>query len=73
MPFELKPVEKLEIHTPLDNFIEPTSLALKALGPAHVIPTHCTGRQAVMHLEREMPDQLLLNMSGTKLTFSASA
>lgn len=56
---------------PRDKVIEPTAAALKALDPAYVIPTHCTGRQAVMHLEREMPDQFLLNMSGTKLTFSA--
>jgi 7,8-dihydropterin-6-yl-methyl-4-(beta-D-ribofuranosyl)aminobenzene 5'-phosphate synthase len=56
---------------PMDTVIEPTAEALKAIHPAHVIPTHCTGRQAVMHLEREMPDQFLLNMSGTKLTFSA--
>jgi 7,8-dihydropterin-6-yl-methyl-4-(beta-D-ribofuranosyl)aminobenzene 5'-phosphate synthase len=56
---------------PMDTVIEPTAEALKAVHPAYVIPTHCTGRQAVMHLEREMPDQFLLNMSGTKLTFSA--
>jgi 7,8-dihydropterin-6-yl-methyl-4-(beta-D-ribofuranosyl)aminobenzene 5'-phosphate synthase len=56
---------------PMDTVIEPTAEALRAINPAHVIPTHCTGRQAVMHLEREMPDQFLLNMSGTKLTFSA--
>jgi 7,8-dihydropterin-6-yl-methyl-4-(beta-D-ribofuranosyl)aminobenzene 5'-phosphate synthase len=56
---------------PMDTVIEPTAEALKAVNPTYVIPTHCTGRQAVMHLEREMPDQFLLNMSGTKLTFSA--
>lgn len=56
---------------PLDSVIEPTAQALKTIDPTHVIPTHCTGRQAVMHLEREMPEQFLLNMSGTRLTFSA--
>ena len=56
---------------PHDTVIEPTARALKALNPSYVIPTHCTGRLAVMHLERELPDQFLLNMSGTKLTFSA--
>ena len=56
---------------PHETVIEPTATALKALNPAYVIPTHCTGRLAVMHLERELPEQFLLNMSGTKLTFSA--
>ena len=56
---------------PRDTVIEPTAAALKAFAPDYVIPTHCTGRQAVMHLEREMPEQFLLNMSGTRLTFSA--
>ena len=56
---------------PYDTVIEPTAAALKALNPNYVIPTHCTGRLAVMHLERELPEEFLLNMSGTKLTFSA--
>ena len=56
---------------PHETVIEPTAMALKALDPTYVIPTHCTGRLAVMHLEHELPDQFLLNMSGTKLTFSA--
>ena len=51
--------------------IEPTTEALKALDPTYIIPTHCTGRKAVMHLEREMPDKFLLNMSGTKMVFAA--
>jgi 7,8-dihydropterin-6-yl-methyl-4-(beta-D-ribofuranosyl)aminobenzene 5'-phosphate synthase len=49
--------------------IEPTTEALKALDPEYVIPTHCTGRKAVMHIEKEMPDKFLLNMSGTKMVF----
>jgi len=32
--------------------------------------THCTGRAAAMHIEKEMPDKFLLNMSGTRMTFS---
>ena len=49
--------------------IEPTTEALKALNPEYVIPTHCTGRKAVMKIEKEMPDKFLLNMSGTKMVF----
>jgi len=51
--------------------IEPTAEALKALNPTYIVPTHCTGRKAVMHLEKEMPDKFLLNMSGTKMVFAA--
>lgn len=48
-----------------------TTEELKKFNPAYVVPTHCTGRKAVMQMEREMPKQFILNMSGTKLTFAA--
>jgi len=48
-----------------------TADALKALNPRYVVPAHCTGRKASMHIEREMPEQFLLNMSGTKMVFAA--
>lgn len=51
--------------------IGPTTEALRALNPQYVVPTHCTGRKAVMHLESQMPDTFLLNMSGTKMIFTA--
>ncbi len=54
-----------------EPIIEPTTKALKNLDPQHIIPTHCTGRNAIMHLEMEMPEKFLLNMSGTKMIFSA--
>jgi len=50
--------------------ISPTTGGLKEINPHYVIPTHCTGRDAVMHIEREMPDAFLLNMAGTKMTFA---
>jgi 7,8-dihydropterin-6-yl-methyl-4-(beta-D-ribofuranosyl)aminobenzene 5'-phosphate synthase len=53
-----------------EPIIEPTTKALKAFDPQYVVPTHCTGRKAVMHLEEEMPDRFLLNMSGTKMVFA---
>jgi len=53
-----------------EPIIEPTTEALKALNPEYVIPTHCTGRKATMHFEKEMPDQFLLNMSGTRMVFA---
>jgi 7,8-dihydropterin-6-yl-methyl-4-(beta-D-ribofuranosyl)aminobenzene 5'-phosphate synthase len=51
--------------------IEPTVEALKKLNPEYIVPTHCTGRKAIMRLEREMPEKFLLNMSGTQMTFAA--
>jgi len=50
--------------------INPTVEALKAAGPRYVVPTHCTGRKATMELERQMPGQFLLNMSGTRIVFN---
>lgn len=54
-----------------EPIIERTTEELKKIKPAYIVPTHCTGRKAIMHMEREMPDQFILNMSGTKLTFAA--
>ncbi|HSC27654.1 MAG TPA: MBL fold metallo-hydrolase [Vicinamibacterales bacterium] len=53
------------------SIIRPTTDALKDIGPRYVVPTHCTGRNAAMHIEKEMSREFLLNMVGTKLTFSA--
>jgi 7,8-dihydropterin-6-yl-methyl-4-(beta-D-ribofuranosyl)aminobenzene 5'-phosphate synthase len=52
-----------------DGVISPTTSGLKEMNPRYIIPAHCTGRDAVMHIEREMPDAFLLNMAGTKMTF----
>jgi 7,8-dihydropterin-6-yl-methyl-4-(beta-D-ribofuranosyl)aminobenzene 5'-phosphate synthase len=49
-----------------------TTEALKALNPRYIVPTHCTGRKASVHIEREMPESFLLNMSGTKMVFASS-
>ena len=54
-----------------EPIIGKTTEALKALNPRYIVPTHCTGRKASVHIEREMPDRFLLNMSGTKILFSA--
>ena len=49
----------------------PTIAAIKEMQPEYVIPCHCTGREAIRAMEKEMPGQFILNMSGTRLTFSA--
>jgi len=54
-----------------DGVIKPTADNLIKLDPDYIIPTHCTGRQAVTHIEERMPEKFILNMSGTKLTFAA--
>jgi 7,8-dihydropterin-6-yl-methyl-4-(beta-D-ribofuranosyl)aminobenzene 5'-phosphate synthase len=48
----------------------PTIAALKKIAPDYVIPAHCTGRAAGLAIEQAMPGQFLLNMSGTRFTFS---
>jgi 7,8-dihydropterin-6-yl-methyl-4-(beta-D-ribofuranosyl)aminobenzene 5'-phosphate synthase len=50
--------------------IGPTTQALQEIAPKYVVPCHCTGRAATMHIEKAMPDQFVLNMAGTKLTFT---
>jgi 7,8-dihydropterin-6-yl-methyl-4-(beta-D-ribofuranosyl)aminobenzene 5'-phosphate synthase len=50
--------------------IDRTTQELQKIHPDYVIPTHCTGRKAIMAMEKQMPDQFILNMSGTKLTFN---
>lgn len=51
--------------------VNPTIEGLIDADPAYVVPTHCTGRNEIMEIERRMPDRFLLNMVGTKMTFSA--
>ena len=51
--------------------IDDTIESMKRIGPDYVIPTHCTGRNAILAFEKAMPGQFLVNMSGTKLTFVA--
>ncbi|MCP4753323.1 MAG: MBL fold metallo-hydrolase [Proteobacteria bacterium] len=54
-----------------ETVVAPTTQGLKAIDPDYIVPTHCTGRDAIMTIEKEMPDKFILNMSGTKLTFTA--
>jgi 7,8-dihydropterin-6-yl-methyl-4-(beta-D-ribofuranosyl)aminobenzene 5'-phosphate synthase len=54
-----------------EPIIDATVKSIKQIGPDYVIPTHCTGRKAILAIEKAMPSQFLTNMSGTKLTFVA--
>jgi 7,8-dihydropterin-6-yl-methyl-4-(beta-D-ribofuranosyl)aminobenzene 5'-phosphate synthase len=53
-----------------EPIIDRTTEEIKNLHPSYVIPTHCTGRKAIMAMEKQMPYQFILNMAGTKLTFN---
>ena len=53
-----------------EPIIDRTTQELQKLHPTYVIPTHCTGRKAIMTMEKQMPDQFILNMAVTKLTFA---
>ena len=54
-----------------ESIIDDTIQSMKRIGPDYVISTHCTGRNAILAFEKAMPNQFLVNMSGTKLTFAA--
>ena len=53
-----------------EPIIDRTTQEFKKINPAYIIPTHCTGRKAIMEMEKQMPEQFILNMAGTKLTFN---
>jgi len=54
-----------------EAIIDRTTEELKKYHPTYIIPCHCTGRKAIMAMEKEMPEQFILNMAGTTLTFAA--
>lgn len=49
----------------IDRYIED----IKSFAPDYIVPTHCTGFEAVMRFAREMPEQFILNTAGTQYTF----
>lgn len=52
-----------------EPIIDRTTQELQTINPTYIIPTHCTGCRAIMEIERNMPEQFILNMVGTKLSF----
>ena len=51
--------------------IQNTVADIKAMKPEYIIPTHCTGFEAMVSFSREMPNEFILNTAGTKYTFGA--
>jgi 7,8-dihydropterin-6-yl-methyl-4-(beta-D-ribofuranosyl)aminobenzene 5'-phosphate synthase len=51
--------------------IQKTIADIKAIAPDYVVPMHCSGWEAITSFEREMPDQFVLNMAGTRYVITA--
>jgi 7,8-dihydropterin-6-yl-methyl-4-(beta-D-ribofuranosyl)aminobenzene 5'-phosphate synthase len=51
------------------EIIEKTVADIKALAPDYIIPTHCTGFEAIAQLTSAMPKQCILNTAGTRYVF----
>jgi 7,8-dihydropterin-6-yl-methyl-4-(beta-D-ribofuranosyl)aminobenzene 5'-phosphate synthase len=49
--------------------VQKTVADIKALAPDYIVPTHCTGFEAITVFQREMPKQFVLNTAGTKYVF----
>ena len=50
--------------------IQKTVADIKAINPDYIVPTHCTGYEAVAAFKKEMPDKFILNTVGTKYTIA---
>jgi 7,8-dihydropterin-6-yl-methyl-4-(beta-D-ribofuranosyl)aminobenzene 5'-phosphate synthase len=51
--------------------IKKTVADIKAINPQYIVPTHCTGFEAVEAFSKEMPDQFILNTAGTKYVITS--
>jgi 7,8-dihydropterin-6-yl-methyl-4-(beta-D-ribofuranosyl)aminobenzene 5'-phosphate synthase len=51
--------------------IQNTVADIKAMRPDHIVPTHCSGFEAIATFAREMPAEFNLNTAGTQYTFGA--
>jgi 7,8-dihydropterin-6-yl-methyl-4-(beta-D-ribofuranosyl)aminobenzene 5'-phosphate synthase len=52
-----------------DDEIQRTIDAIRALEPAMVVPSHCTGFKAIREFARQMPEQFVLGAVGTTYLF----
>jgi 7,8-dihydropterin-6-yl-methyl-4-(beta-D-ribofuranosyl)aminobenzene 5'-phosphate synthase len=49
--------------------IQSTIADIKAIAPDYIVPMHCSGWEAITSFEREMPEQFVLSMAGTRYVF----
>ena len=52
-----------------DEIIARTVAALKQINPDYLIPMHCTGFRAIMAVQQEMPQKLIMPSTGTSVVF----
>lgn len=74
-----KQTETEKVHAVLGGFhltgpifeplIGPTIEEMKKISPDFVVPTHCTGWNAINQFAKEMPEQFILNTVGTTYVF----
>lgn len=50
--------------------IDSTVADIKAMKPAHIVPTHCTGFEAIETFQQQMAKEFFLNTAGTLYTFA---
>ncbi len=53
------------------EIIQKTVADIKALKPDYVVPTHCTGFEAIVAFKQEMPEEFIINTAGTQYSFVA--
>lgn len=53
------------------EIIQSTVADIKAIKPDIIVPTHCTGFEAMVAFSREMPNEFVVNTAGTQYTFTA--
>jgi 7,8-dihydropterin-6-yl-methyl-4-(beta-D-ribofuranosyl)aminobenzene 5'-phosphate synthase len=51
--------------------IQNTVADIKAMKPDYIVPTHCSGFEAIVAFSREMPNEFIINTAGTQYTFGA--
>ncbi len=51
------------------EIIQSTIAEIKTMKPDYIVPTHCTGFEAITAFSKEMPNEFVLNTAGTKYTF----
>jgi 7,8-dihydropterin-6-yl-methyl-4-(beta-D-ribofuranosyl)aminobenzene 5'-phosphate synthase len=53
------------------EIIQNTVADIKAMKPDYIIPTHCTGFEAMVAFSKEMPNEFIMNTAGTQYIFAA--
>jgi 7,8-dihydropterin-6-yl-methyl-4-(beta-D-ribofuranosyl)aminobenzene 5'-phosphate synthase len=53
------------------EIIQNTVADIKAMKPNYIVPTHCTGFEAIVAFGKEMPSEFIVNTAGTQYTFAA--